>query len=338
MAEAFLQLSARDRVDALGVAADASGRPASLLEKDVWVVWSLAALFGAPFRQHLSFKGGTSLSKAYRVIRRFSEDVDVTHDIRALLPDLGDAEEPVPPSRSQEQRWTKQVRKRLENWVADDALPTLQSHLKGTGAVARIRAKQANLYVDYDSVAGSGTGYVKPEVLIEFGGRATGEPAHEVPVACDAAAHLPSLEFPTARPRVLAPERTFWEKATAIHVFCLQGPLQGERYARHWYDLVKLDDAGVAERAMLDRDLAVKVAQHKRWFFRETDAHDQVIDYAAAVQGSLTLVPDVAGQVGLRDDYERMLAGGLLEEGAPSFDEIISRCRSLEQRANMQPA
>lgn len=78
MAEAFLTLSADDRREALAVAADRSGRPPHLLEKDVWVVWTLATLFGSDLGEHLVFKGGTSLSKAYHVIRRFSEDVDLT--------------------------------------------------------------------------------------------------------------------------------------------------------------------------------------------------------------------------------------------------------------------
>ena len=88
MVDVFLQLSAEDRRDALGVAADRSGRPTHLLEKDVWVVWALATLYAAPLGEHLVFKGGTSLSKAYQVIHRFSEDVDLTYDIRAIAPDL----------------------------------------------------------------------------------------------------------------------------------------------------------------------------------------------------------------------------------------------------------
>lgn len=72
VAETFFSLSRRDQTDALGVAADRSGRPVHLLEKDVWVVWALETLCAAPFGRHLVFKGGTSLSKAYHVIARFS--------------------------------------------------------------------------------------------------------------------------------------------------------------------------------------------------------------------------------------------------------------------------
>ena len=88
MADFFLQLPPDERREALGVAAASSGRPMHLLDKDVWVVWVLEVLFQAPFATHLVFKGGSSLSKAYQIIRRFSEDVDLTYDIRVLAPDL----------------------------------------------------------------------------------------------------------------------------------------------------------------------------------------------------------------------------------------------------------
>src|SRR6267378_191199 len=104
----FLALPVKDRREALAVAADASGRPIHLLEKDVWVVWTLQDLFGSDHGKHLVFKGGTSLSKAYGVIRRFSEDVDLTYDIREIASDLvGNADSPLPASASQEKKWTK---------------------------------------------------------------------------------------------------------------------------------------------------------------------------------------------------------------------------------------
>ena len=103
MADSFLHLPIEDRREALGVAADRSGRPAHLLEKDVWVVWVLAFLYGSAVGEHLVFKGGTSLSKAYQVIRRFSEEVDLTYDIRAIAPDLvGENGEGLPKTRSEE--------------------------------------------------------------------------------------------------------------------------------------------------------------------------------------------------------------------------------------------
>src|ERR1700761_3980011 len=87
MPEEFLNLTSKDREDALNFAASTSGRPANLLEKDVWVVRALDVLFSSKFGPHLVFKGGTALSKVHRVIDRFSEDVDLTYDIRELAPD-----------------------------------------------------------------------------------------------------------------------------------------------------------------------------------------------------------------------------------------------------------
>jgi hypothetical protein len=86
-------------------------------------------------------------------------------------------------------------------------------------------------------------------------------------------------------------ERTFWEKATAMHVFCLQERLRGERFARHWHDVVRLDDAGIAAAAMSDRDLAGAVARHKSMFFTEKATDGEAIDYEAAVGGKLQLAP-----------------------------------------------
>ncbi len=93
---------------------------------------------------------------------------------------------------------------------------------------------------------------VRPEVMVEFGARSTGEPHTNHPVACDAAAHLPELAFPTASPAVMLAERTFWEKATAVHVFCRQERRRGERLSRHWHDLARLDEGcvSVLRRAM----------------------------------------------------------------------------------------
>lgn len=103
------------------------------------------------------------------------------------------------------------------------------------------------------------------------------------------------IEFPNARPRVMHAERTFWEKATAIHVFCLQERLRGERFSRHWHDIVRLDDIGVADSAIADRELAKSVAQHKSMFFAEKAADKTPIDYEAAVGRGLQLTPSGAG-------------------------------------------
>ncbi|NTB87505.1 nucleotidyl transferase AbiEii/AbiGii toxin family protein [Agrobacterium tumefaciens] len=334
MADAFLSLSAADRREVLGVAADRSGRPAHLLEKDAWVVWALAALYGSPLGEHLVFKGGTSLSKAYGVIRRFSEDVDLTYDIRALAPDLvGSNGEALPKTRSEEKRWSSEVRKRLPEWVAGTAQPTIANALASEGLAAAIRVEDDKLFIDYEATA-TGSGYVAPSVMLEFGARSTGEPASLRDVVCDASGLVEDVVFPTARPRVMHAERTFWEKATAIHVFCLQERLRGHRFARHWHDMARLDEAGFAAAAFADRDLATAVARHKAMFFAEKAADRSPIDYAAAVNGDLQLVPAGDGAKALEEDYARMVEDGLLLEDAEPFEALMERCAEIAARAN----
>jgi hypothetical protein len=334
MAEAFLTMSLEDRREALAVAADRSGRPAHLLEKDAWVVWTLATLFGADLGEHLVFKGGTSLSKAYGVIRRFSEDVDLTYDIRAIAPDLvGENDEALPKNRSEEKRWSKAVRHRLPEWVDGAVRPLVAGTIEAQALPATIRVEGDKLFIDYEATA-AGSGYVAPSVMLEFGARSTGEPASLRDVVCDAAVFIEGVDFPTARPRVMHAERTFWEKATAIHVFCLQVRLRGDRFARHWHDVVRLDEAGIEAGAVADRDLANAVARHKAMFFAEKAANGAVIDYEAAVNGGLQLVPTGEALVALAKDYSQMIDDGLLLEEAEPFEALIERCARIAERVN----
>ena len=206
---------------ALGTAQTLSGRSAHLLEKDIWVVQTLDALFTAPFAHALVFKGGTSLTKAWNAIRRFSEDVDVTHDIRAIAPDLvGDAEpDALPPTRSQEQRWTKAIRARLATWVTECAAPAIEAGLAIAGTPVSVQCDGYRLTIEYTPLFRERS-LVRPDVLVEFGARSTGEPHAARRVVCDVAPFVPDIAFPEAHPTAMLAERTFWEKATAAHVYC----------------------------------------------------------------------------------------------------------------------
>ena len=113
MAEQFLSLSRDDQREVLEQVRAKTGRPTHLLEKDVWVVWTLGALFDSPLAADLTFKGGTSLSKAYKIIDRFSEDIDLTCDIRKLIADLTGGKAFLPANRSQANKWTKAVCRKL---------------------------------------------------------------------------------------------------------------------------------------------------------------------------------------------------------------------------------
>ena len=321
--------------DALLVAAGMSGRPAHLLEKDVWVVQLLQTLFATDYGGDLTFKGGTSLSKAYNAIRRFSEDIDITYNIRAIIPDLvADAgEEALPPTRSRERSWSRQIRRRLATWVADEMMSAIVHELLEAGLPTRIRADDDKLIVAYEPLFPD-YGFVRPEVLLEFGARSTGEPRDLRTVECDAAGYIPDVDFPSARPWVMSVERTFWEKATAIHVFCRQRRSWAQRLSRHWNDIVRLDDAGYANRALGNRREALSVARHKQIFFRERDTDGNWIDYEAAVSGRLQLVPGGNSYAALQIDYDRMVSDGILLDDEEGFGELMRRCAELEDKAN----
>jgi Nucleotidyl transferase AbiEii toxin, Type IV TA system len=179
-----------------------------------------------------------------------------------------------------------------------------------------------------------GTGYVSPVVTLEFGGRATGEPHHVLPVACDMDGHVEGVLFPVASPVVMSVARTFWEKATAAHVYCAQGRIRSERYARHWHDLAAIARSAFFDKAIHDRKVAEAVAQHKAYFFVEKDAAGSVIDYLPAVTGQLQIVPDGAARDALAADYANMLADEVMVGNALPFDQLMAACAELTARAN----
>jgi len=341
MAESWFSLSAADQREALEVAASEGGWPAYLLEKDIWVVWALQTL-GADEQllASLTFKGGTSLSKAHGLIERFSEDVDLTLNIQHLWPEV-DLSAAANPTQAQARR--KVADRKLKQWVQEIPLPLLQRAVAAAGIPLDLSLKAAEAdrrqpptivlrYQPLIQAPDGSAGYVRPTVLLEFGAHSTGEPHGPIPVACEAGRHLSMLEFPIARPLVMDPKRTFLEKAAAIHVACRKGSWgsgEGERYSRHWYDLDRLASAGIAEAAMRDRELAMEVAQHKEDFWRKPP-----IDYFQALSGDLQLVPTGEGREALAADYAAMTNSGMLRGQAPAFSELMERMALLEQRCN----
>ena len=128
--------------------------------------------------------------------------------------------------------------------------------------------------------------------------------------------------------------RTFWEKATAAHVFCAQGRIRSERYARHWHDLAAIARSHYFAAVIADRPVAAAVARHKSHFIVEKDADGQVIDYMSAATGHLKIVPEGEIRTALAKDYAAMLAHEVMAGDAVSFDELLEACADLEAKAN----
>lgn len=346
VAESWFTLSPEDQKEALAFAAAESGWPANLLEKDIWVVWALQTLgTEQQLLETLTFKGGTSLSKAYGLIDRFSEDVDLTLNIQHLWPEV-DLAPAVNPSQADKRR--KDADRKLKQWVREIPLQLLQAVAAATGVTLELvleqseagRRQQPTIVIHYQPLIPApdhSSGYVRPTVRLEFSAHSTGEPHGPMPISCEAATHLAMLDFPAARPLVMDARRTFLEKAAAIHVACRKGRWgsgDSDRYSRHWYDIDRLARAGIAEAAIRDRALAVEVVQHKEDFWRATDADGQPINYGQVINGQLQLVPTAAARQALESDYRAMTDSGMLRGEIPSFPDLMKRIALLEQQCN----
>ena len=183
----------------------------------------------------------------------------------------------------------------------------------------------------YPSAVEQPHAYLKSEVLLEFGGRNVIEPNEPHEIVPDIAALTPELDYPTATVTVLSPARTFWEKATLIHVECHRRRLADHpaRLSRHWFDLACLSRHDVGRAALSNRALLRDVVRHKTVFFNSRYAnYDQCLD------GRLRLVPDHDQCPGLRSDYDAMRAARIVGAEAPEFDVLIEQIRSVESDAN----
>jgi len=183
MAESYFSASHARRREALLKAQFAAGNTEHLMEKDVWVVWCLETLFGSQFK--------------------FAPEI------------VGDAPDALPPSRSQESKWTKEIRKKLDEWVEQTAAPFIESEFLQVEPEGEVIVNGHDIVIRYVHLTeASISGYVSPEVKLEFGARSTGEPNQVIPVTCDAASYVNEIAFPTAHPNVMAAERIFLSRRT----------------------------------------------------------------------------------------------------------------------------
>ncbi|MEQ5837802.1 nucleotidyl transferase AbiEii/AbiGii toxin family protein [Marinobacter sp. NFXS9] len=331
--QVFLELPAEDQSDILQTVAPQLARSASVLEKDIWVCWVLQTLFSMHGAHPMAFKGGTSLSKVYGVIDRFSEDVDITLDYRAFKEDFD------PFAEGASRTKTKQFSDRLKSYVFayanDVVVPHLESELAKlpTAEHHTIELDDGGekIWVTYPSVVEGAGEYIRSQVLIELGGRNVIDPNEIHTVSPYISELTQDLVYPRSEVVVLSPERTFWEKATLIHVECNRGKLResAERLSRHWYDLVMLAEHPTGRAAVENRALLEDVVRHKKVFF-----HTGYANYDACLDGRLKLLPETDTLDGLQDDYEKMVGAGMIYSTPPSFEEIVDSIRYLESRVN----
>lgn len=237
----------------------------------------------------------------------------------------------------------KKFSENLKSFVRDHAYDVVAPHIQKTRA-AELDAyadafrlelsengEQVRLY--YPTVLGSSGDYIGNSVLIEFGGRNIIEPNVEHNIEPDIVSLVPSLAFPRSTVSVLSPARTFWEKATLMHVECQRNEFRAsaERLSRHWYDLALLADCAHGQIAVGDHALLEDVVKHKKVFYNASYAN-----YDACLIGQIRLIPENSVLSALRDDYQRMIRARMFIGEPPTFDAIIERLRVLEATINVR--
>jgi len=331
--ESFLKLSHKEQAEVILGASGVLGRAPVVLEKDLWVCRVLLHLFEMPERLMMAFKGGTSLSKVSDAIARFSEDVDVTLDYRGFESGIDPFSATV--SKTQLRKLSDALKVFVSEHSHDVVAPYFERLLAEQFDRASCRVEVSDdgeqLRIHYPSVLDTSGGYVGNSVLVEFGGRNITEPSQVYELRPYVADVVTELTFPVARVDVLSPMRTFWEKATLIHVECHRGEFRSnvERLSRHWYDLAMLAEHSVGLQALEDRKLLADVVKHKKVFFNASYAN-----YNACLSGQFRLLPEEAVLSALQLDFERMLRAGMFFGEQPSFANIVTRLRELEAKIN----
>lgn len=328
----FLKLSPDERRLYIEQAAIQRNVSPVIMEKDFWVCWLLSILFESEFTDSLVFKGGTSLSKVFGAIYRFSEDIDLSLSPAFLrLPEVGT-------TRNQADKWMKRAEFACEVAVQTQIMPALEAsvlYVLGNEQVRFEFLKDSNthspvLLFHYPSSQPTGFSYIKRSVKLEFGSLTDQQPTGRHTITPWIAEVFPKA-FPDWRCQVMALEieRSFWEKATILHTEYHRPPDKSlpDRFSRHYADTAMLANHPEAIKAINHHGLRNQVVLWKSQFFGSSWAN-----YDLAKPGTFRLVPQAERLPALRRDYQLMR--DMYLTGPVSFDDILTTLSNLEHRIN----
>ncbi len=341
----FAKLPASDRAAVIGETSANRGVAPIIIEKDFWVCWTLKRLFSLSKEEAgtLVFKGGTSLSKAYAAIRRFSEDIDLSFD-RADLGYGGDRDPESPKlSKKQSTRLIDELMADVTIHVGGKLLPALDKAIaaqlgeapkSGWSLVIDEQDPQTINFHYPPALATAdyrGISYITPRVKLELGARGDPWPTEHKPIRPYAAEDFPDFfEEPETVVTVLSAGRTFWEKVTALHAEAHRPEASAtpQYFSRHYYDVAKLTETNEGQAAATDFTLLAQVVRHKSTYFRSGWA-----SYDTAQPGTLRLTPVEHRLKDLRSDY-RDMQSMMFDEKPLSFDDVLARVAALEETLN----
>ena len=303
--------------------------PPAIVEKDLYVCYILDYLFNRfEYKEFLEFKGGTSLSKGYNLINRFSEDIDVVLRADILEVDLKDIISLE--SKNQKMKQAEALNKKALQFYSEKLIPILERDLASELDIefkVTLNKKELAIYIKYPSSFQND--YVKDSVKLEIGPLAAWTPCETKEISCFIAQEYPQLferiEFPVL---ITKPVRTFWEKAVILHQEAHREdgdvPL---RYFRHYYDLYKMYSNFVAHEAFSNLDLLNEVRTFTMTFYYRGWAK-----FEEALPGSFMLYPNKNSISKLKDDYNEMTE--MIFGGSPSFEDVLDVIKKLENEIN----
>ena len=323
-------LSPSQRAELFRQSAERRGLRDAIVEKDFWVCWVLKKLFSDKTLQNrLVFKGGTSLSKVYKLIDRFSEDVDLVLDWR-LIGYGSDGEDPeLPqPSKSKQDRFNVQMNAKAAEYIGGPLLLHLSAIFSSVSEIEVAVDPNDPHCVDVRYPAVFKAGYLLPQVRLEIGPLASWVPSAPYSIQPYASEDFPQVfEDPVCPVTAIAAERTFWEKTTILHKEAHRASAIPARYSRHYYDLFKLAESPIRAEALADIKLLEAVVAFKSQFYPSAWAR-----YDLASPGTFRLLPK-QDQVGmLEKDYREMAA--MLFGDIPDFKAILQVLSALESEIN----
>ena len=329
-----------DRADLFLTTARRLGTPLINIEKDFWVCWTLNTLYHRlpPGGPRLLFKGGTSLSKAYGLIDRFSEDIDVT----VFRDDLGHQQttaEIGALSNRQRQAALDAIAADCSDFITTDlraaVAGALNTDTQGHGRVEIDESDTSNqtLLVWYPRVDMSEATYIQAAVKIESGAKSALDPNQPLAIEPYINADIDTFDLSIPNVTTIHAERTFWDKVVIVHGlrkwFERRGELRqdGQRISRHYYDMHSLFGSNVGLDAIADLDLGADCIAHAKTFFNRPD-----YNLGTAAPGTFSLQPvgDMIGR--LARDYDNTRA--MIFGDAPDFDDIMSSIVEIEARLN----
>lgn len=329
----FIELSQEQRRLVFTQASAQTGINVNLIEKDWWICQVLSALFELPSAEHTSFKGGTSLSKCWKLIDRISEDIDIGID-REYLGFGGIL------SKTQ---ISDKLRRAACSFVRDKLQFELQETLVEQGILEDMFKIHVNITpvtttdpeiieVEYPSLFETNP-YIRNVVRIEVSGRSMSEPIRTVTLRpiIDEVFSESHWEKKNLDVRAVLPERTFLEKIFLLHEeFCKPTDnIRVERMSRHMYDIGQILRTPIAEHALTDEQLYRQVIQHRKTFIGLRG-----FNYDTLFPSSLSILPPESVKDAWRSDYEQMRIHMIYGESIP-FDDLIEQLRNLNERIRL---